>query len=455
MASVWYIGSSAVARFIGALGTPIFTRLLTPEEYGLYPLYNTWLGVLSVVITLEITGAAIYRGIQRHKENIDTFISSALGLILSVFLLFCLLYFTFSPFFNSITGLSTSVTFMMMLQISASAIISLYTARARFEYRCKAVAALNLSSALIIPLISVLLILTTQYRAAARIIASSLTIFFTALPICVIILRKSWRLYSKEIWAYLLRVSVPLLPHYFGTALILKIGEIMISRTSGQVALGRYSVALSLGMSLTIVTSGLMSALSPWIIRKMKAGITAEIRDMLLLCIKVLCILCLGLLAVAPEAMAILSSEGFRSSLPAVYPLALSVIPAFLSSALMSGGVYFEKNGRSALPSLIAATVSSLLSILLLPYVDYRYVSVFVLISYVTLAAFNILTLKRLAHEAPIHLHATLSIFLLTVGYAALLFALRDVLISRFLLALPLLPALLYVGRDVYGKIKE
>ena len=59
MATVWYIGSGALARAIGALSVPIYTRLLTPSEYGLFPLYTSWVGVLSVLVTLEITGAAI------------------------------------------------------------------------------------------------------------------------------------------------------------------------------------------------------------------------------------------------------------------------------------------------------------------------------------------------------------------------------------------------------------
>lgn len=454
-ASVWYIGSSAISRLIGALGTPIFTRLLTPEEYGLYPLYNTWLGVFTALITLEITGAAIYRGIQRHKDDMDEFTTATLGLILSVFTIFCLLYFTFSPYINLFTGLSLRATVLMLLQILATTIISLYTARARFEYRYKAVATLNILSATLIPAVSVLLIFATQYKASARIIASSSTLICTAIPILLLILRRSKRLYKKDVWLYLLKISAPLLPHYLATAMILKIGEIMISRTSGQVALGQYSVALSLGMSLTVVTGGLLSALSPWIIRKIKAGMTDEIKDLLFLTVKALCILCLGLLAVAPEAMAILTPVEFRAALPAVYPLALSVIPAFLSSALMSGGVYYERGGMSAIPSLAAAAVSTLLSILLLPYLDYRYVSIFILVSYVTLAAFNLLTFIKMAGTAPIYVKGTITTFLITILYASLLFALRGVIVSRLLLAFPLLPILLRVGKEAYEKIKE
>ena len=60
-AGIWGIISSVVARGVGVVGTPIFTRLLTPAEYGLYPLYTTWAALIGVVATMGLTGSAIYR----------------------------------------------------------------------------------------------------------------------------------------------------------------------------------------------------------------------------------------------------------------------------------------------------------------------------------------------------------------------------------------------------------
>ena len=66
-ASLWYVLSSAAARGVSMLGTPIFTRLLSPEEYGLYPLFNLWLGLFFAFATLELTGSALYRALQRFE----------------------------------------------------------------------------------------------------------------------------------------------------------------------------------------------------------------------------------------------------------------------------------------------------------------------------------------------------------------------------------------------------
>ena len=454
-ASLWYIGSSAIARLIGALSTPIFTRLLTPEEYGLYPLYNTWLGIFTVVITMEITGAAIYRGLQRHSEDSDGFIRAALGRVLLFFGVFCLLYAVFPRGVNTLTGLDSGVTMLMLTEILGATVLSLYTAKARFEYRYRAVALINILTAMLTPLVSVSIIYLTDIRAQARIIASSVTAFALALPIFFTVVKGAGRVFNPEIWGYLLKRSLPLLPHYLAMTMILKVGELGVSRLYGAAALGKYSVALSLGMALTVVTGGVLSALAPWMLRRMKECDLFRVRELLFILTELVSLCCLGLLAVVPEALSLFSSSQYHAILPAVYPIALSVIPTFLSSALMSGGVYFEKGWLSALPSIVSATVSAILTATVLPLVDYRFVSLFALVSYTVLAALNVAVFTRLSKTPPIHVTKTLVVFLVTCAYAALLFTFREIILSRFLLTLPLLPILLNVAKEALKRIKE
>lgn len=454
-ASLWYIMSSAVARSIGAAGTPVFTRLLTPAQYGLFPLYNTWLAVATVIVTLELTGGVIYRGLQKFSHDRDRFLSASFGLFLSIFLLICPLYFAFNEVINKITGLSTSITVFMIAQIFASAVIGFYTGRARFEYRYKNVALLNISSALGAPVLSVLLIILTPLRGEARIIGTSLTLVICALPILYTILKRSSVLFDKEIWAFLLKFNLPLLPHYLSMSLILRVGEITVGRVYGSGALGRYSVALSVGMSLTMISGGLLSALSPWMLRKIRSGEMEKIRDFLLTLTKALSLICLILLAFAPEAIQILTPREFHSALPAVYPLALSVIPTFLSGAMTAGEMYYEKSGITALPSIIAAVISTGLSFFILPRIDYRFSAVFTLISYVALAVFATLIFKRMSGERPIHEGKSITVFLLTSAYAALLLLFHNVLASRILLAIPIIPAIFVLGKKIYKEIRE
>ncbi len=454
-ASVWYTASSILSKGISALCTPIFTRLLTPGEYGLYPLYNTWLSVVTVIVTLELTGGVIYRGLQKFEDRKDEFISSAFGLFLFVFIGFCTLYFTFYNSFNKLTGLSLFISSLLLTEIFSATVIAFYTARTRFEYRYKSATVINLISSFSIPFISIAFILLTDLRSEARIIASAITLLTVGVFALYDTLKRSSMIFNKEIWLFLLKFNLPLLPHYLSVSLIMRIGEIMIGRVYGTDDLGRYSIAVSIGLALIVITNGILSALSPWLLRKVRSKESDKIREVLLLITKLVSILCLLLLAGVPELMKILTTEAFYSALPAVYPLALSVIPIFLSNAIISAEMYFEKSAITALPAIVSATICIALSIFALPRIDYRFASVFILVSYLFLTVLLALVYRRLSGEFPLKIKSSLTVFGLVLGYAALLFLLRDVFLSRVILTLPLLPALFITAKGVLPIIKE
>ena len=454
-ASMWYTASSVLAKGISALCTPIFTRLLTPSEYGLYPLYNTWLSVVTVIVTLELTGGVIYRGLQKFENKKDEFISSAFGLFLFVFIGFCTLYFAFYDNFNNLTGLNLFISSLLLLEIFASTVIAFYTARARFEYKYKSATVINLISSFCIPFVSIAFILLTNLRSEARIIASAITLSAVGVFALYDMLKRSIKIFNKEMWLFLLKFNIPLLPHYLSVSLIMRIGEITIGRVYGTDDLGRYSIAVSIGLALTVITSGILSALSPWLLRKVRSKESDKIRDVLLLITKLVSVLCLLLLAGVPELMKILTTEAFYSALPAVYPLALSIIPIILSNAIISAEMYFEKTILTALPSIASAGVSIALATLILPSVDYQFAGVFVLISYLIFAVLNTVTYKHLSGELPIRIKPTLAVYLLTLVYATLLFLLRGVFLSRVILTLPLLPVLFILSKQALEKIKE
>ena len=347
------------------------------------------------------------------------------------------------------------ISLFMFAEILGAAIISLYLAKARFEYKYRTVSALYILSAILAPFSAILVILLTDIRAEARIYSSALITLAIAIPLVFLTVKRADKLFSKDIWRYLLGRSIPLLPHYFATALILKAAEISIGRTHGTAALGQYSIAMSVGMILTVITGGLLSALSPWIMRKIREGNIDKIRDFLLLITRALALVSLLILAIAPEILAFLAADGFRSALVSVYPLELAAVLSFVSGVIMSACAYYEKGGFSSLASIAAAVVSVVLSFVVLPMVDYRFAGLFALISYLVMSLISSFIFKRLSGEFPINIRKSSLIFLFTFIYAGVLFLFRGALLSRIFLAMPILALLLISSKEIYEKIRE
>ena len=453
-AGIWNIISGLVTRGIGACGTPIFTRLLTPAEYGLYPLYTTWMAVVAALVASGLTGSAIYRGLQRYSGRREEFIAAATGLGLLTSLLLLTLGAPLSAFISELTGLERPILLILVLEVAFSTVIALRSSWLRFEYRYKELALTGLISALGTPTISVILVKLTPYRAEARIIGSLLATVIVALPMLLHISRHS-RLYDKEIWRYLVRVSLPLVPHYLSSSLILRASEMVIGRSHGGGALAKYSVGISVGLALTFLSNALSGAISPWILRKIAEGREDIVRTLVGLALGGLSSASLLLLCFAPEVLAVLTPAEYADALPTVYPLALSVSAMFLVSALTSAEAYYERSLRSSLPTVVTAAASLGLAVIILPRADYRISALFTLGAYLLLVLLSVLNLKKISGKSIIDSRKCALIFAFCTLYALILFAFRGVLISRVLLAIPIVPFSLSLAGRIFAEIRE
>ena len=455
MASIWYFISSGVVRGVSVIGTPIFTRLLTPSEYGLFPIYSTWLGIVTVIVSLEIGGGVMFRGLERYRERSADFIASSFGLFSVVFLAFCTLYFTFSGVLNRLTGLSTFASSLLLIQVFFNTVVGLYTGLAKFKYKYRDIALINVTSALLSPIISILFIVLSPYKSYAKIFGTFLSSLVIAIPVLISLMKMGGKLFNSEIWLYLIKRCVPLLPHYLSMALIARIGEIAVHHFHGTEALGKYSVAMSLGLSLTVLSGAVLSALSPWVIRKIKAGEFAIIRDVLFMGTKLISISVLIVLCICPETLMLISPVEYQDVLPAVFPLALTIVPIFLSNAIVSCEAYYERSARTSVPSLITAIICCVLSYIIVPIIDYRYSGLIILGSYILLLVLNAITFSSLSGERPLYVRKSALISISVALYSALIFILRSVLASRIILLIPLIPILIYNLVIAYRSVKE
>ena len=72
---VWYTASNFLVKSIGFITTPIFTRLLTREDFGLYNNYISWLASITIIVTLNLDSTLISARFD-FKDNFDEYILS-------------------------------------------------------------------------------------------------------------------------------------------------------------------------------------------------------------------------------------------------------------------------------------------------------------------------------------------------------------------------------------------
>ena len=116
-ASLWYIGTNIFSRVSSFIFTPIFTRVLSPEEYSLYFLYLGWRGILSVITSLDLSGSVTFRALSDGRVDPSDYFRSAIILQGGFSLFFLILFFIFSDAITVFSSLPIPLFILMLFDI--------------------------------------------------------------------------------------------------------------------------------------------------------------------------------------------------------------------------------------------------------------------------------------------------------------------------------------------------
>ena len=72
-ASLWFLICGFLQKGISMLTTPIFTRIMTEAEFGRFHVYNSWLGILQIIVTLNLAAGVYTRGLVKNEEDQEYF----------------------------------------------------------------------------------------------------------------------------------------------------------------------------------------------------------------------------------------------------------------------------------------------------------------------------------------------------------------------------------------------
>ncbi len=452
-ASAWYMASNIISRGIAFLSTPVFTRLLSPSEYGIYSLYVSWLGIFTVAETLEIHGVIAYRGLKEFEGESDKFISASLGALSLLSLISFTLYIIFQSFLSDITALSPPLILMLVFQVFLNGAEGLYFAKQRYDCNYKRVAFLNIASGTLSPLLALFLIKRGGLLGEARIIAPLLVSFVFTVLMIVYILRKNIKIYDRKIWKYLFSSAIPMLPHYISLSVMAQGEKIIISHAIGDSALGAYYIAYSAGLVLSPLTLGVSTALTAWISKKSSEKSRHLISSVLSELYGTVSLIFLLFFLIVPEGFKLLASPDYYYAISSVYPIGLGIFYYFISGILYN--LIFTHGGKITKNTVASALLGFVFTLAAVRLFGIFGGAVGTLFSYLLLFILNLASSKKVFGIYPIEIQrAVRSSVVLTVG-TLLIMLLSGSLLARMILLpavimllLPSLKRSLFIMRE-------
>ena len=437
-ASVYYLAASILGKIINFILIPFSTRLMSSEEYGQLSLYMALLGGASVICSAFSSSSAVYKGIKDHDENKSEYIKSVLWTSWGFSVIICILLFAFSP----LLALKGILYIPLALQIICDTTIAVAMCSGRFYYQYKRVVVITVISVLLPPTLSIIILKTWGGGYLARIF-SLLTVSVCLAIYCYVNILKTDSRTSIENVKYIVKNSIPLLPHTASSAFLVQADKLIITSLLGAAALAKYSVVYSLGMALQFTVTSISSALSPWLIRRLEARDEEKIRRLIFPMALGYFALSVCLIAIAPEAMKILAPPEYSDALPSLVPIALSTPFYFLSTVATVGLIQSGKGGFSIIISCINAVLCIGLNYSLIGSLGFLGAGIVNLVCHAVSAMLSIYMLGKFGHKRFISSRWVAMPFLLSGVLGLLIYGFSDSIAPR--VARLCLPAIILI----------
>ena len=123
-ASLWFLICAFAQKGVAVVVTPILTRILSTAEYGQYSVFNSWMGIVSVLVTLNLFSGVYISGMVKFEEQRNVYTSALQGLCTTLTFIWTVIYLIFHEFFNELLSLTTVQMLAMLVMIWASAVFS-------------------------------------------------------------------------------------------------------------------------------------------------------------------------------------------------------------------------------------------------------------------------------------------------------------------------------------------
>lgn len=393
---LWYTAANFLMRSIGFITTPIFTRMLTHEEFGMYNNYTSWLTIITIFVTLNLESTFISARFDYDKK-FDEYVLSTVALSTLSGTIWLLALNIFRSSAESFLNLNSVYINVMIVYLLFLPVVNLYQARERyyFEYKKSVIVSLVISFGT--AAVSILLVLTMNNRLLGRIIGSAAPTIIVGIIIYTIIIKRGKKI-RISYWKYALPICLPYIPHLLSLNILNSMDRVMIMRVCGAEDTALYSLAYNCGTIVTILVSSLNTAFSPWLGEKLNDERYSEIRVFTKKYIVLFVIFAIGIMLISPEILLILGGSSYISAKYVMTPVAMGCIMQFLYIFFVDIEQFKKHTIGMAIASAVAALTNYILNYIFIGLYGYTAAAYTTLAGYLVLLFIHMFIVKKIGY---------------------------------------------------------
>lgn len=389
-AGIWYTISSITVKAITIITTPIFTRMMTTDDYGIATTFTSWYTLLMIFCSLNLT-YSIGRAKLDFPGKLNKYVGSMQLLSVIVTAGLCAIASLFIEPLAKFMELNESLVLILMLYLLFAPAISFTQSKFRYQYRYKGnilITAYTAVSAVIVTFALLMVFDSNKYYA--KVLGSVIPAIALSLVFWFIAIKGKNINVNKQYWKYGLAISLPLILHSVSLNILSQSDRIMITKYCGTTDTGIYSLAYSYAILINIILHAVNEAWLPWFHDSYFADECDAIRKNVKPLVILGCVLGIGCIAIAPEAMLILGPSEYQIGKWVVAPVTIGVVCQFIYQQYVHIELHLKKTKYISAGTIIAAALNIILNFIFIPIFG------FVAAAYTTMSCYFVLMIVHL-----------------------------------------------------------
>lgn len=382
-AGVGYLIGNCLVKGMAFFSLPLFTRLMTPENFGLYSIYLSYEAIIVLIIGLALH-SSIKNAYYDFKENFNAYIASCTSMMILVFFLCLFLAAVFIQDIVVVTKFKPLIIYCLIFHGFAGAIFAVYNVYLSIFYEYKKFVIISFINTVfnIVLSIALMLFVFQDNTYIGRILGTVIPYCFMAVFIIYLFYKKNMTIFSPKYWKYGIGYSLPIVLHGMSQVGLGYANRIIIQNFFGDFYAGIFSFSFILNTIFLLIINSLENSWSPWFYEKLNDKDYFSIRKRYKQLLYGMTIVLNLLLFFAPELIAFLAPDSYSQAIYTAVPLCISAFFIFLYKFPAEVEYFFGKTRSIAFATIIAALLNVGVSLYIGKYVGY------IGIAYVNLAAY-------------------------------------------------------------------
>lgn len=418
-ASLVFFVATLITSGINYLTTPIYTRLMLPEEFGQAATYMTWMSVFGIVAMFCLSYGVFNNGMVDYPDDRDCYSFSMLTFSNIITVIFGIIIISIFPVIKDIIKIDFNLMLLMLAVFMLQPAYSFWTARQRYEYKYKFTAMFSVVMTLLSQLASILAVyFIKDNRLYGKIFGLECILILFYIGFYIYLAYKAKLKIKFSYWKIAFLFNLPLIPHYLSMYLLNSSDKIMIQNIIGDSAVAFYSVAHSIAAVLAIIWSAANVSLIPYTYEQCKNNNHKNINKVAMPILVLFAFVCGLIVLMAPELVRIMSTKEYYSAIYVIPPLVGGVfiqVQYYLYANIL---YYYKKTIYSMIASVLSAGINIALNYVFIKKFGYIAAGYTTIVSYLIQAAINFLAVK---YVLKINAYNMKFITILTMGFVAIM----------------------------------